>query len=152
MQIKQLVSFYIAEVNKISEKFEKIFEVSKGWLRFDGIGLKPTIYNPFSVLKSHKQAGGDYKIVPVNDNEIAISWEDAEGYDREFIVPPLFFDDFEKYLENVFQITDENNKIQTAKFQEFQSRLEKEKEIEKQKQYEEFLKLKEIFEPKSLNS
>ena len=150
MQTKQFVSFYITEVNKISEKFEKVCEASKGWLRFDGIGLKPTIYNPFSVLESHKQAGGDYKIAPMSDNEIVISWENSDGHDREFIVPHLFFDDFEKYLENVFQITDENNKIQTAKFQEFQSRLEKEKEIEKQKQYEEFLKLKEIFEPESL--
>ena len=146
MQIKQFVSFYISEVNKILEKFERVFEASKGWVKFDGTDLKPTIYNPFSVLESHKQAGGDYKIIPLNENEIVISWENSDGYDREFTVSPLFFDDFEKYLENVFQRIHENNKIQTAKFQEFQNQLELKKELDNQKQYQEYLKLKEIYE------
>nr|DAU90692.1 MAG TPA: hypothetical protein [Caudoviricetes sp.] len=40
--------------------------------------------------------------------------------------------------------------MQTERYQEYLKALEEEKEFKKQKQYEEFLKLKEIFEPESL--
>ena len=126
---------------------KKIYELTKECQHFDGKNLVKKDYDRFSSLAWFRGAEW-FHIDIIDENTINIFWYDSCGEYQNVYVSDEFFDDFDSYLEYVKNLVLENNKIQTAKFQEFQSRLEKEKEIEKQKQYEEFLKLKEIFEPK----
>jgi hypothetical protein len=147
MKVQMFTDYYIKEVNKIPEKFEKIYEISKSWVKFSGKELHKPSHNPYSDLEYYRQAGGDFKIFPCYDNKIGISWEGSDDI-YIFEVTDLFFDDFDKYLEGVFERVEENNKKQAEKFQEY---LKHTKELEKQReqeQYQEFLRLKKIYEPK----
>ena len=147
MKIREIIEIYENSISNIFTKFEKIYELTKECQHFDGKNLVKKDYDQFSSLAWFREAEW-FHIDIIDENTINIFWYDSCDDYQNVYVSDEFFDDFDSYLEYVKNLVLENNKIQTAKFQEFQSRLEKEKEIEKQKQYEEFLKLKEIFEPK----
>lgn len=150
MNFQEFIAFYINEVNKISEKFDRIYEESKKWTYFNGKELVTINYSPYKILKYHRQAYGSYKISPFDSGRIEISWVDSDNEVWNMVVANLFFDDFEKFFEGVKTEIFENNKKQIECYQEYLRALEEEKEFKAQQQYQEYLRLKEIYEPKPI--
>lgn len=147
MKIREIIEIYENSISNIFTKFEKIHELTKECQHFDGKNLVKKDYGQFSSLAWFRGAEW-FHIDIIDENTINIFWYDSCDEYQNVYVSDEFFDDFDSYLEYVKNLVLENNKIQTAKFQEFQSRLEKEKETEEQEQYQEFLRLKKIYEPK----
>ena len=150
MNIQEFLDFYEAEISKIIDKFDKIYKASEKMVFFDGEELKKMDYNTYSVLGHHKFEGFSYKISPLPKNEIKISWDDDDGEICYTTVTKSFFDDFDKFLEDVENKILENNKKEESKYQEYLKQLEQEKELNEQKQYQEYLRLKELYKDKSL--
>lgn len=150
MTIQEFMDYYIKEANKIAPKFDAIYEITKKWLFFTGQELVEVNRSKYRILKHHRQACGDYYILPAREGNVAIAWEDDDNESCNVIVSKTFFKNFEEFLKEVENEVSKNNKEQTERYQEYLKALEEEKEFKKQKQYEEFLKLKEIFEPESL--
>lgn len=152
MTIQDFMDYYIKEANKIAPKFDAIYEITKKWLFFNGQELIEVNRSKYRVLKYHRQACDEYYILPAREGNVAIAWEDDDSNSCNVIVSKTFFKNFEEFLKEVEAEVSKNNKEQTERYQEYLRALEEEKEFKKQKQYEEFLKLKEIFEPQSPKS
>jgi hypothetical protein len=50
IKAQDFMDYYIKEINKISDKFDKIYEISKKWVYFDGKELKNVNYSPYRSL------------------------------------------------------------------------------------------------------
>lgn len=147
MNFQEFIGFYVNEVNKISEKFDRIYEESKKWTYFNGKELVTVNDSPYRILKYHSQACGNYGILPAENGNIKISWVESDNNTCSVTVTNEFFDDFEKFFKGVKIEIFENNKKQIEIYQEYLRALEEEKESKKRQQYQEFLRLKEIYEP-----
>ena len=152
MTIQDFMDYYIKETHKIAPKFDAIYEITKKWLFFTGQELVEVNRSKYRVLKYHRQACGDYYILPAREGNVAIAWEDDDNESCNVIVSKMFFKDFEKFLKEVEDEVSKNNKEQTEKYQEYLRALEEEKEFKEHKQFQEFLRLKEIYEPQSTKS
>lgn len=154
MKARDFIETYDEMTEKIPEKFEKIYELSKEWKEFDGRNLLSRDQlrkdcNLFDDLDWFREAR-EFFLTTLDDNKtIRIFWYDDCDEQRRIDVLDSFFDDFDSYLEYVKNLILENNKAELEKYNEYLRKLEKEKELKEQKQYQEFLRLKEIYEPKS---
>ena len=119
IKAQDFMDYYIKEINKISDKFDKIYEISKKWVYFDGKELKNVNYSPYRSLIYHNQANGFYKISPLKNGEIMIFWEDDDEIFDYVAVTNDFFDDFEKFLKDVENEVSKNNEIQNSKYSEY---------------------------------
>ena len=67
----------------------------------------------------------DIEAFQFGKDEIEIIWYDRDGDYYCVYVSSLFFDDFDSYLEYVKNLTSENNKRETEKYQEYLKILKK---------------------------
>lgn len=145
MKAQDFIDYYLQESGKILEKFEKIKEVTKEWLFFDGKELIKKDYSPFESIKYFNR-NYSFTLEAVDKDEIEIIWYDNDGDYYCVYVSSLFFDDFDGYLEYVKNKVLENNKRQIEKYEEYIKQQEKQQQEENEKEYKEYLRLKEKFE------
>lgn len=137
MKAQDFIDFYTQEVDKIPEKFEKIQEITKEWLFFNGKELIKVDYSQFESIKYYDQ-NCIFTLKAVDKDAIEIIWYDENGDYCCVYVSSLFFDDFEKYLEYVKDLVSENNERQVEKCIEYEDAHKEDVE----KEYQEYLRLK----------
>ena len=152
MTIQDFMDYYIKETHKIASNFGAIYEITKKWLFFNGQELVEVNRSKYRVLKFHRQACGDYYILPAREGNVAIAWEDDDNESYNVIVSKMFFKDFEKFLKDLKDEVSKNNKEQTERYQEYLRKLDEEQKFREHQQFQEFLRLKEIYEPQSTKS
>lgn len=145
MKAQDFIDYYLQESGKIPEKFEKIKEITKEWILFNGKELIKKDYSSFESIKYYDK-NCSFTLEAVDKDEIEIIWYDRDGDYYCVYVSSLFFDDFEAFLEKIKNTVSENNKIQTERYEEYIKQQENRLQEENEKEYKEYLRLKEKFE------
>ena len=149
MKARLFIETYAEMIEKIPEKFEKIYGLTKEWKKFDGRNLLSgdelrkdcSLFNDLAWFKEAKE----FFLTTSYDNKtIRIFWYDDYDEKRHIDVLDSFFDDFDSFIEYVKTLISENNKSELEKYNKYIEKFEK--ELEEQKQYQEYLRLKEIYD------
>lgn len=149
MKARLFIETYDEMIEKIPEKFNKIYELTTEWKVFDGRNLLSgdqlrkgcSLFNDLAWFKEAKE----FFLTTSYDNKtIRIFWYDDYNEKRHIDVLDSFFDDFDSYIEYVKTLISENNKSELEKYNKYIKKFEK--ELEEQKQYQEYLRLKELYE------
>lgn len=116
MNINEQINFYNQEIKKIPEKFEKIKEVTRKWLYFDCFRLQLRDFSGYENL-FYFDIGAEIYFAFKDKDEIHISfWCSFKGEFFTIIVNSLFFDDFEKFIEELNVKLIDNNVKERDKY------------------------------------
>ena len=151
MKARLFIETYGEMVREIPEKLEKIYELTKEWKVFDGRnllnrdGLRKDcgLFNDLAWFKGVEEF---FLTTSCDNKTIRIFWFDDYDEKRHIDVLDSFFDDFDSYIEYVKTLISENNKSELKKYDEYCEKQKREQESLKNQEYQEFLRLKEIYD------
>lgn len=151
MKARLFIETYAEMIEKIPEKFEKIYGLTKEWKKFDGRNLLSgdelrkdcSLFNDLAWFKEAKEF---FLTTSCDNKTIRIFWYDDCEERRHINVLDSFFDDFDSFIEYVKTLISENNKSELEKYNRYIENQKKEQESLKNQEYQEFLRLKEIYD------
>lgn len=134
---------YKKMVENIKEKFDQLEELNQKRMIFTGTCLKNYNYSKFKIVHTAKYTDEFY--FKTKDNFIEIVWFDEDNCKFSVVVSPLFFEDFNTYLDIVQDEITARNKEEIKKYINWVKEVEEIRARCSAEDYQLYLKLREIY-------